>query len=869
MSRFDARVEMFLSGIWYDITDKVYQRDPIQISRGRQDESARVDPANCSLTLDNRDGRFSPRNPTGPYFGQIGRNTPLRVVLGTPTKANGDGAEDSSTSHVAPSVTSIADTALVIGAWCSGESSGSYSVPGSMTADTATDGDDSTMRTAHEELTAAGDTGDRTATFTGSVDGHAQALIVVPGDDDVPSIEELLVQSGPASASTPALSVFTAETSEEGWWLLAVEAWSTDPLDQMPLLPSGTPGRWTQVCDTGPGDRPRIRAWVRRVDFPGSQRVDFEAPLTTTTIDQHVRVYTLSNVRYSSIRLVGEVSSWPPRWDTSDTDVYVPIAVSGILRRLGQGAKPLHSAMHRYMTGQKPEPAAYWSFEDAEGSSRVASGVERQPYMAITKGTPELAAFSDFVASDPISVVRTASFATEVVGYAATGVTRFQWLMRVAEEGTDVGTNMTILRFNTTGRINRVDVVRTTGETLSVRLFKYNDDDESPDAAKQKVVSSVTQAFPSLLYGRQVVCSLLLTEIGGNLHYELSVRPVDSEATVATGNLSNVSLGAVWRVHINPDRALGDVAFGHLSLRSDNASVFDLFNVVNAYTGEPAGRRIERLCREEGINFTAIGPLDETSLMGPQTSDTMIELLGQCSDADQGILHETREDLGLTYRTRWSLYNQGLPIPDAAVEGITAGTVVDSPVTGGGDDGEDSEGGGSDATGVLTYTADFARSWNASGSMRGGSDAPLYQGQNNGNIGGHGNQKSWVWFDWDTIWADLAGKTIVKAELYLYADHWHFDAGGTAILGYHTAEHRNSYDASQDNIDEKRSSSWPKPGGRWVNITGSSIATAFANGTAKGITIGPGASTGLTYYGIFEPPSGSGSKAPKLRFTVE
>jgi hypothetical protein len=68
----------------------VYARDGISISRGRSAEGADVDPTSIRLTLNNRDGRFSPRNPTGLYYGQIGRNTPLRVRVGNDVRGVGE-----------------------------------------------------------------------------------------------------------------------------------------------------------------------------------------------------------------------------------------------------------------------------------------------------------------------------------------------------------------------------------------------------------------------------------------------------------------------------------------------------------------------------------------------------------------------------------------------------------------------------------------------------------------------------------------------------------------------------------------------------------------------------------------------------------
>jgi hypothetical protein len=65
--------------MWTDISGFVYYRDKVNITRGRADETSSIQPQTATLTINNRDGRFSPRNPVGPYYGIIGRNTPLRI----------------------------------------------------------------------------------------------------------------------------------------------------------------------------------------------------------------------------------------------------------------------------------------------------------------------------------------------------------------------------------------------------------------------------------------------------------------------------------------------------------------------------------------------------------------------------------------------------------------------------------------------------------------------------------------------------------------------------------------------------------------------------------------------------------------------
>lgn len=75
---------------WTQIpSELVRYQDGITCSDGRLDESSTVSPGNGSMTLDNRDGWFSRKNPLGPYFGLLTRNTPVWVQADP-----GDGAHD-------------------------------------------------------------------------------------------------------------------------------------------------------------------------------------------------------------------------------------------------------------------------------------------------------------------------------------------------------------------------------------------------------------------------------------------------------------------------------------------------------------------------------------------------------------------------------------------------------------------------------------------------------------------------------------------------------------------------------------------------------------------------------------------------------
>lgn len=69
------------AGVWTDITSDVRVASGISISRGKSDEQSQAGPQRMSFTLDNRDGKYSPRNPSSVLYGKIGRNTPVRCKI--------------------------------------------------------------------------------------------------------------------------------------------------------------------------------------------------------------------------------------------------------------------------------------------------------------------------------------------------------------------------------------------------------------------------------------------------------------------------------------------------------------------------------------------------------------------------------------------------------------------------------------------------------------------------------------------------------------------------------------------------------------------------------------------------------------------
>lgn len=85
--RVRIRAEIQLrGGEWYSITGDVRTREDIEITRGRADHGAQVDPSSMVFQLNNRDGRYSPGNPRSPLYRRIGKNTPIRLGIETASR---------------------------------------------------------------------------------------------------------------------------------------------------------------------------------------------------------------------------------------------------------------------------------------------------------------------------------------------------------------------------------------------------------------------------------------------------------------------------------------------------------------------------------------------------------------------------------------------------------------------------------------------------------------------------------------------------------------------------------------------------------------------------------------------------------------
>lgn len=130
--------------------------------------------------------------------------------------------------------------------------------------------------------------------------------------------------------------------------------------------------------------------------------------------------------------------------------------------------------------------------------------------------------------------------------------------------------------------------------------------------------------------------------------------------------------------------------------------------------------------------------------------------------------------------------------------------------------------------------------WNAGTYGGDVSSGEVIQGQ----YGSYGNRSGGWAFHSGMLSALQSAKSIQKFEVYLYASHWYYGAGGTASIRPNNGSYKATFGTTQ--VESPR---WPRNAGRWVTVP-STWHQYFMNGTYKGISVQT-ANTALTHYGRF------------------
>lgn len=654
---------------WHDISLDALNRDPMLVRRGVPDEGGSASPAAFQFTLNNGESeveppvsrRYSLRNPLSDLYGIIGANTPVRLSAGLVNSTPHAGASNSdladTTSHVAPGLDSPTGDALLMCAWAAPQPTGTYTLPGSMTPAGSTTDARTSMDSAHEAIATAGPTGTRTATFSISED-YVAASVLVHG-------------TAPAAAASGGFSTVSPDiTGEAGnWWVVATYfGWD----DTESLVTPGSPqdtdrGGWILLADTGTlapfdvdADFMRMKMWAKRVRTTGTHTITIDNPGGALASVQSV-FWEVSGAAEWWPRVVAEMVAWPPRRDVSDTDLWVPAEAAGVLRRLGIPSSPLRNSVHRFVL-QDGTAIGYWPLDDPDGSlvARPVVGGDLRWSPGVFQGDPPHWARGELHPHLPaaLRVSNNGELRGGLVGGQPNG-----WALDL------------LFRFARSESGSAADRVSFLAAEVADARFDWSITLELNDSAGTAGVEIQVDET-----GVGNIGTLdIPTEVpfdGATHHLRMEVREATGTSTNVAAILDGVELDS-GSVDIGVIDTPAPAGF-ELRWTNDATSLIDVGEIIvwasrltptaaqvlaasRGYAGEPAGRRVQRLCAEEQVPFTHDGDLDATAPMGPQRPGTFLAELAAAAQLEAGgspapILVEQQPGRGLHFNPLASLY---------------------------------------------------------------------------------------------------------------------------------------------------------------------------------------------------------------------
>ncbi|MEV8042468.1 hypothetical protein AB0P02_01305 [Streptomyces griseoluteus] len=646
-----TRVELQIGTTWTDVTPYAQLGDIITHTRGRTGEGQAVDPASCSLTLKSPAGLFSPRNPRSPYFGQIGRNTPMRVSVlgGAPALSLPGGTTRATTPDAAPlDVTGDIDIRL-----------DATLIDWLPLVDTELCGKwgNASQRSWMLNLTPGGFLRLWWSPDSNTIaSATSTAALLMPPSGRMTVRATLDVDNG-ASGRT---ITFYMGTSTAGPWTqlgdVITQSGVTSIFNSSAPVELGAVGNIAYADPVGRYHRAEIRAGINGTLVASP---DFTAQTigATSFTDSTGRTWSvtggaeISNRRW---RFVGEFSDWPAKWSSGAHLIRVDGDGAGILRRLSQGKKPLASTLRRRIPTGSPRPLAYWPMEDGESAVQAAS--------ALSGGQPLRVSGMAFGGDDhpsgsgPLPVLGQVSTLDGRVPGAQAGGWHVEMVYRLAALPATEQTMLSLqLAAGTGGAAQIVCRVSTAGIRVQVL-----------DADSNVIVFYLHTSPASLASFVGVWNRLQIYSAVNGAQTTVTVAWLDVVANIWTWAYTTytgtpgklVGVKGLW------GNSFQGMSIGHLAAYdvggtgplSPGVYVYD--SADDGFARERAAARLARLSAEEGLPIAVAGVKSTSALQGPQRPATLLELLDQVAAVDGGILVEDRDRLGLRYRVRTSLYNQ-------------------------------------------------------------------------------------------------------------------------------------------------------------------------------------------------------------------
>lgn len=422
---------------------------------------------------------------------------------------------------------------------------------------------------------------------------------------------------------------------------------------------TGTAGR-TNEAPTAPAATCRLEL------FNADRRFSSKNPLSPyypyLQLGTKLRV-TVNPGSGDSLQFTGEVPEWPPRWTNGD-DRSVAIEASGSLRRFEQGENPAYSALRRSYTTAVTQPVAYWPLEGGRDAVTLYDLITGAPSaiggFAYTDGTAGVATFgvgslgpgSDAVANISGGFNLDLTLPTDI---AATSEITLEFSVAF---GTTVRTGTYSkcgIRHNPSVAARHLAWNVFINDSGLIELQWFEADRFFNLAAGPTTVYSA--GSENIFDGQPRVFHLDLTASGGtNVAWVL----YENDTLLGSGTVTPSFAGAMdappYRAACVSTTGADDVsAMGHVAVFTENITA-DRYSALTGHLGELPTDRFARLLQEEAIPYVVDELIVDTEGMGPQGISTIIRLLEECAQTNEGVINETRaNELRLSSRTaRWS-----------------------------------------------------------------------------------------------------------------------------------------------------------------------------------------------------------------------
>uniref|UniRef100_UPI00036BB728 hypothetical protein n=1 Tax=Nocardiopsis salina TaxID=245836 RepID=UPI00036BB728 len=436
-----------------------------------------------------------------------------------------------------------------------------------------------------------------------------------------------------------------------------------------------TPGEWVRVRAQAVGPELRIRVWPDGSPEPEvwhAQAHDtgyeqgafgFRATITNQAFDTDPSVISVRDLRVRNlrqqelphvVRFTGEVSSWPSRWDVADVDVTAPIEASGILRRLGQGSKPIRSVTRRAVPSFLP--VAYWPMEEgrtARFANSPTPGVEPMRITGLhfseddsldaSRPLPTVGA-SGATMSGPIPYV-------DALGWEVHALVHFPDEPEITPWTSDDDNQADFLSIDSTEIRATADFINIGDEeapsvSLRWRLF-------SPDGDE----ISGTQVSASALWGGWRRIAIRAAPNGTST--EVSIRRTFVEVGTTESVLTQPQSysgppGAPTAIMATIGPELEGLSIGHVVVWGSH-NVYHYMDASAGWDGETARLRLTRMANDFDVPVLVSGIAGER--LGPEQEGTFLDVVEEATASDLGSPGEDRASLALTYRGRDQMYN--------------------------------------------------------------------------------------------------------------------------------------------------------------------------------------------------------------------